>query len=473
MAIVTNVGGSNVQDVNAAGQAQVNTGTLASSGMVKVVSNVDSGSITGTAVNRELELTDDFRLRVGIDNLLLSEQFPGSALNSALWTAPVTTMTVAVTGGLLRLNSALSTASGAVARVQSYRSFPIFGTYPSYTEFLGQFATTPQTNNVCEWGLGIATGTTAPTDGVFFRLNATGEFRCVVNFNGTENQSNALTFNTLIGAGVTRHFAIGITEDGAEFWIDEVLVAKVNRPTAAAGITATNNLPVLMRNYNSAVPAIAQIMSVGLVACSIGDMNAQRPWAQVMAGMGGMGSQGQTGGTMGSTANYVNNTNPTAAVPTNTTAALGSGLGGQFWATATLAVNTDGIISSYQVPLGTSSAPGKSLVITGIKIESFVQTALTGGGFQMQWCLAYGHNAVSLATTETATSKAPRRVPLGTQPMAAAAAVLTTPTPVAMPFNSPITVQPGEFVQTVVKYIGNVATAGVISHLITYDCHWE
>lgn len=37
--------------------------------------------------------------------------------------------------------------------------------------------------------------------------------------------------------------------------------------------------------------------------------------------------QGLSGGTMGSLALYANNTNPTAAVATNTTAALGVGLG--------------------------------------------------------------------------------------------------------------------------------------------------
>ena len=67
--------------------------------------------------------------------------------------------------------------------------------------------------------------------------------------------------------------------------------------------------------------------------------------------------QGLSGGTMGSLANYANSANPAAAVPTNTTAALGTGLGGQFWETVSLAVNTDGIVWSYQVPAGTVSIP--------------------------------------------------------------------------------------------------------------------
>ena len=48
---------------------------------------------------------------------------------------------------------------------------------------------------------------------------------------------------------------------------------------------------------------------------------------------------------------------------TNTTAALGTGLGGQFSALPTLAVNTDGIICSYLNPIPTSAIPGKQMVI--------------------------------------------------------------------------------------------------------------
>lgn len=128
---------------------------------------------------------------------------------------------------------------------------------------------------------------------------------------------------------------------------------------------------------------------------------------------------------MGSLANYANNTNPTAAVPTNTTAALGTGLGGQFWETDTLAVNTDGIIQSYQVPAGTVNVQGKRLVIRGLYIDTFVQTALTGGGYNEIWTLAFGHTAVSLATAEATTTKARRIIPIGSRTVASGAVALT------------------------------------------------
>jgi hypothetical protein len=122
-----------------------------------------------------------------------------------------------------------------------------------------------------------------------------------------------------------------------------------------------------------------------------------------------------------------NAANPTPAVPTTTTAALGSGLGGRFWETATLAVNTDAIIMSYQVPLGTVNAAGRRLVVRGINLASYIQTAITGGPYTAEWFLAFGHTAVSLATTEAASSKAPRRIVLPIiQQVTAAQAVQTT-----------------------------------------------
>ena len=194
--------------------------------------------------------------------------------------------------------------------------------------------------------------------------------------------------------------------------------------------------------------------------------------------------QGLSGGTMGSLANYANNVNPTPAVATNTTAALGTGLGGQFWETATIAVNTDGIICSYQVPAGSALVAGRRLKITGVAVTAYIQTAITGGPFAQQLSLAFGHTNVSLATGESGsfasgTTKAARRVPLAVATQFVTAAQVAS-TVVSQPGGSssdfdkaPIYVNPGEFVQVVAKKIGTVATAGVIGYMIRFDFSWE
>lgn len=449
--------------------------TEVDAGFSAITSEVDAGSIIGSRTVKAFESSEDFRMRSGLDTLLFQDSFAGAAINSALWQTPVTTMTVTVANGFINLNAGLSTASGAVARASSYRTMPMYKGFGTYFEANMQFAQLPTANNVCEWGLGIATGVAAPTDGAFFRVNAAGEFRAVINNNGVETQSGTLNFATLVGISTTRLFVIQWTSGAVRFWIDNVLVATVDLPTAGALITASESLPVLLRNYNSGVAGAAQVMRAANVTVSFSDSQCPKPWPDIMAGTGGCAYQGQTGGTMGSTANYANSANPGAAVPTNTTAALGSGLGGQFWETDSLAVTTDGIISSYQNPVATAALPGKTLYVTGIKIESFIQATLTGGGYNASWSLAFGHTAVSLATAEASGSstKAPRRIGLGQQSVAANAAALASLQTVQMTFNSPIPVFPGEFIQTVKKKIGTAPSAGVVGHIITIDGYWE
>lgn len=141
----------------------------------------------------------------------------------------------------------------------------------------------------------------------------------------------------------------------------------------------------------------------------------------------------------------------------------------QCWETDTLAVTTDGIIDSYAVPAASVGVAGRRLVIRGVKISSFVQTALTGGGYVAQYSLAFGHTTVSLATAEAATTKAARRVPLGLQAVAAAAAAGVVLQTVEMDFgDASIFVNPSEFVAVVKKKIGTAPSAGVIGHIVTF-----
>lgn len=443
-------------------------------GHVVVLSELDAGSITGSRSTKAMEISHDFRIRTGGDSMLFNEAFPGAAFNTATWTQVVTTMTATVTTGFANLNAGASVASGAVARVQTWRSFPIYKQFTTATEMEVQFTQLPVANNVCEWGLIIATGTAAPTDGVFFRLNASGEFRCVINYNGTETQSSALDFTALVGINSTKQFLIYAGSTIAKFWIDNILVAEIPTPNGQGSLTSSMNLPLCFRNYNSAAASVAQIMKVGNTNVTLGDLINQKRWDHVIAGLGGNAAQGQTGGTMGSTALYTNSLAAGAGIAaTNTTAALGSGLGGQFSVLPTLAVPTDGIISSYQVPAGTAALPGKSLYITGVKIQGAITTALTGGPVVYAWSLAFGHTAVSLATAEAATTKAPRRIALGFDSFAAAAAVGVVGTMLEYKFETPVLVQPGEFVQTVAKNVGVVTTLGVITYLITFNGYFE
>ena len=475
--IIKSGNSSNLANVSSNNDLQVAVGLTAPeiSGFVSVTAESDPGDVTGTRLVKNLELTDDFRLRVGTDQTFFNEYFPGTTVNGNIWNTLVSTMTLTQASNFAILNAASSVASGAFAQLRTWRHMPAFMSFPVYCEIDLQFSISAQNNNVVEWGLGLATGVATPTDGAFFRLLSATDLRCVINSAGTETTSGNL-ISYLPAPSTTNDYLIVLSEKTCEFWINDILVSVLTRISNAGATTASMNLPLFIRNYNSNTTSSAQVVRVGYVNVSQGDMTTNKPWSHVMAGAGGMAYQAQTGAaTLGTTANLANNAVISApAAMTNTTAALGSGLGGQFVTSPTLTAVTDGIVSSYQVPAGSATVPGKSLYITGVRVQGAVTTTLAGGPVIYAYSLAYGHTAVALNTVEAnGTVKAPRRVALGFETFPATAAAGVIGGGVYMPFNSPIVVQPGEFIQLVAKNVGTVTSAGVIVFLVSFDAYME
>ena len=231
-------------------------------GFTSMTAQVDSGDVTGKRLTRSIEVTPDYRLRIASDNIIFNELFPGAAINTTLWSSPATTMTITVNGGFLNLNGGLSVASGAVARATTYRHFPCYKTYSTFFEIEAQFAQAPVTGNVCEWGAFISTGTSAPTDGAFFRISSTGDFIGVISFNGTETRTASLNFNTLVGVGSTKSFLIYISSNQAQFWIENILVGSIIIPSGQGYTTASMMLPLSFRTYNSSATSAAQIIKL-------------------------------------------------------------------------------------------------------------------------------------------------------------------------------------------------------------------
>jgi len=477
--IIKSGNSSNLANVNSNNDLQVAIGLTASesAGFVSLTAESDPGDVTGSRIVRNLEATDDFRLRVGTDQTFFNEYFPGTTINGNIWNTLVLTMTITQASNFAILNAASSTTSGAYAQLRTWRHMPAFMSFPVYCEIDLQFSVSAQNNNVVEWGLGLAATTATPTDGAFFRLLSATDLRCVINSSGTETTSvNLISY--LPSPATTNDYLIVLSEKTCEFWINDVLVSVLTRISNAGATTASMNLPLFIRNYNSAATSSAQVVRVGYVNVSQGDMSTNKPWSHVMAGAGGMAYQLQTGAAAFGSSSLLTNSLGTGSVAamTNTTAALGSGLGGQFSTLPTLPVPTDGIISSYQVPAGSATVPGKSLYITGVKVQGAVTTQLAGGPVLYAYTLAYGHTTVALNTTETnGTVKAPRRIALGFETFAATSAlgVLGSATGCYMAFNSPVVVQPGEFVQVTAKNLGTITSAGIITFLVSFDAYFE
>ena len=464
-------------NINSNYAALVSLESSANAGFATMNSEVDSGSVTGTRLTRAPKVSRDYRIRTGLDTPLFFDYFPGSAINTATWSQTVSTQTITVASGYLVTNAGASVASAAVSRVQTYRFFDILPTYGMRIAAGIQLAYAPQSNNVLEFGFGLASGTTAPTDGVFFRINAVGNFQLVVNYNGTETQSNPITASSVsFSAGVMSQVVIELTDSYASLYVNDILAATVLKPTSQGTMTAADGLPILIRNYNSAATSLAQEMKIANVIVSQLDANIAKSWQVLASGNSGMACQGQTGGTMGTTALLANSSNGTQiATLSNITivAAQNTGFGGLFSFAAGVTAATDFIVQSFQNPAGTAALPGENLFITGIKISSVnTGAAVATTCTMLQWTLCVGSTAVSLATGEGAGTKSPRRIPLGFQTWPIAAAIGTMPDrgDTQMTFYSPLLINPGEFLILAVKfYIGTATASQVIVTNVTYD----
>lgn len=491
MALDANIVGGvtgNKQEVNALLHAKVVTETDASTnpdnvGATRTFSENDQGVLTGVVRLKSGEVDVDYRARVSTDLALDEEVFSYTAQNTGKHSYLSTTLLNAWTAGQMTTNSGSITTTTTGSVFQTYATFPTHGTATTSADVEMGFSAQPTTNTFVEWGLGIpGAATVAPTDGVFFRLSSAG-LQGIASNNGTETSTGIFPLSGGIGTWVYQNnkryqFIVYLGGVEAQFWVNDgtgaVLLGSIPLPTGQGRMTMASGLPFFIKHRitGGAAGGVLQgligaynVRQGGSGAASIPSTQGNRLYGSY---------QGMSGGTMGSLANYVNNTNPTAAVPTNTTAALGTGLGGQFWETDTLAVNTDGIISSFQVPALSANSPNRRLVIRGIKVQSFIQTALTGGGYVGVWTLAFGHTTVSLATAEATSGKARRIVPMGNHGVPSGAAASSILGDIILDCgDAPIFVNPGEFVQVVKKKVGTAPTAGVISHTISMIYGWE
>jgi hypothetical protein len=441
-------------------------------GFVKVAGELSaSGDPVGLLVEA-VRTSAQGRMTVGQPVPLMNEFFNNTTLNSAVFQAPTTTMTVTCAGGTLNLNASSINTLNTVARVSSYAHFPFLADLATYTTFDALLTQPPQNNCTIEMGFGIASASTAPTDGAFFRYNASGQLLAVISVNGAETPSAAITAPA---GNVMHRYKIVVENDRVFFSINGAVVAIIATPTTAGFPVYSPSQPWFARVINGAIaPTLANQVKVGYICVGLQDGAAYAlDLPSAMAIQGRHGSQGQTGHTMGSTALLTNSLAPGAgAAIANATAGAGAlGLGGQFAVLPTLAANTDGILCSYQNPLPTAAIPGKTLFIRGVRIQSIVSTVLVGGPVLYEYSLCYGHTNVSLATTESATAKAPRRLPIGLETFAAAAAVgvLGSQAGQYMAFLNPIAVLPGEFVAIAAKNIGTVTSSGVIMFIVTFD----
>ena len=486
----------NVAEVNASKQLKVvpetdienNPGNV---GGFRSFSENDTGRITGEPYLVSPEVDEDYRIRVSQDLILDEEVFYYTAQNTGKHSYTNTTMTNTWTAGQMTTNGSSINTVNTGTVFQTYAFFPNIGTQTLSADFEIGFSAQPQTNTFVEFGIGLpGTQLIAPSDGVFIRLNSAG-LQGIISNNGTEISTGVFPLANGTGTWVYNNatkyqFIIYLGGVEAEFWVNNgtttELLGSISLPAAMGRICMAPGMPLFVKHRNVGGAASGTLQGL------LGAYNVRLGGSNVSTTMSSMGSriygsyQGLSGGTIGTNARIGtittgNETNVAPAVPTTTTAALGSGLGGTFWETVSLAANTDGIIMSYQVPLGTALIPGRRLVLRGMYLTSYVQTVIVGGPYIAEWFLAFGHTSVSLGTAEAAATKAPRRIALPfTQAVTAAQAVstLVSKSTEFVDFgDAPVLVNPGEFLQLCTRHIGTAGTSGTVVHRVTPVYGWE
>jgi hypothetical protein len=481
MALDTNIVGSNI-DVNGNIKVALPVDAAAAGSMVVLYEN-DDGTKLGTRYLKSPEVSQDYRLRVGQDTILFMDTFNATAQNSGNWKHAFSTMTMTQSGGFLNVNAAgNSTASGNFAYLQTWRYFPLFGTAPLAVEFTGQFANYPLANEVFLCGLGVATGAAEPIDGVWFEMTSAGLKGCIRYNSGTVNKIDLVGTISSLPENTSAKYVIVVGEREVEYWIDDVLYGKQEVPTGQGQPFVTSALPLFIQKHNTGVVGASPNLQVriGDVSVTLMDLATNQTWANQMASCG-LGMQGTNGGTMGSPqVQWSNTALPTAATATNTTAALGTFLGGIFQMNAPATGTTDLIIASYQNPQGGVSQTPRTIKLRGIKVECVnLGAAVATTATTLAVAVAWGANNVSLATVETgsfvtATAKARRIQPIGVMTLQVGAAIGATANTVQFDFEAPLVINPGEFVQVICKPLVGTATASqVLAFVVAPNLYQE
>ena len=404
---------------------------------------------------KEIECSEDYRLRVEADNLWLTDYPLGTAVNTRKWkTLLSASQTITIAGARYELNSSGLTTVNSGSMLQSWRVIPFFKANTTYIEFNVNWTLAPVANWFAEWGVSNAASAIAlATDGVFFQITA-GQFRGVCRNASVET---SVDLGAVPQEGVVQDFVIEVTQGVVHFWHDSTLLGSITVPNAQFGATASPTLPVFVRTYNAAVaPGVAIKLQCSAIQASNGGADLNRLWPTQQTGMGNSSVQAPSGSTVGLTANYANSAAPASATLANATAGYAT-LGGQFQFAAVAGAETDYALFGYAVPAG------QTLVVRGIWIDTMnTGAAVATTATWLQWSLGVGCSAVTLATAEGAAAKAPARLALGNQVFPIAAAIGAQAARIDVNLDAPLVINAGEYLHIIVKMPLGTATASQV-----------
>lgn len=469
-------GKANVDSVFALKTNTSNHNTEASNvGSTVFVVEHDPGTYTGVRELASPSVTENGALLTAPQMLQWHGMFPGAAQNTGTWKHLFTTMTATQSGDgmiLLNANNTATTTTGCSMQTWKYFSFFDVSTFAGVFQ-LSINSSQPQANQILEWGFFVPTATGAPADGVYLRYSNAGLYGYIKYGSNAEVASAILGAAGSIVLNDTFDFQIIVDERVVHFHKAGVKLGSINIPSAQSNVFQNLGIPLAFQQRNTGAVVGTQMQAkFSCTSVYQNDLSTNEDWFSQLAGLGNAG-RGLDGGTMGKTALWVNNGVPTAVALTNTTAAF-TGMSGIVAVLPTLAVGTDGILINYTNPAGSTTQPAKVIYVFGVSLSGVASVALTGGAVAYCCAVAYGHNAVSLATTDSAsfannTTKSPTIMPIGTMTFPVTAAVGAQSGIVPVQFIVPLVVNPGENVSIILRNVGVVTTLGAITMTAGFD----
>lgn len=471
MALDTNIVGSNL-DAN--GNLKVALpATHAQVGGVRLFSENDAGDVTGSVYLKSPETSTDYRLRVGVDSVWDDDNFNYVAQNSSKHKYTSNTLTMTWAGGFLNTNGGSVTTTATGCQIQTYRHFPLQGGGGVYCEVALALSNAMPTNVNIDFGLFLpATASTSiPLDGVYFRINSSGVFG-VVNNNGTEAATAVFAFTPTINQ--VYKFNISISDSEVEFWIDDVLYGEKAKPTNAGSVFYAGSCPFAIRHHHTGVASAVVQAKIANYTIGVADMDNVRLWASNKAGQGLSAIQGPSGATQGMTANFANSAAAASATLSNTAAGYTT-LGGRYQFAAVAGAETDYALFAYLNTAPTTGITGRNLVVRGVWIDTMNTVVAVGAtATVLEWSLGVGSTNVSLATAEAAAARAPRRLALGIQTLAASAPVGAVANRIDCNLDAPVVVEPGTYLHIILKMPIGLATATqVIRGMVGINGYFE
>jgi len=456
--------------------AETNPGQV---GSVRVFSENDNGAVTETPFLLSDETSDDFRKRVGLDQTMFNLSFEGAIIARDRIQQNDTTATAAQASGFLTLNSGASVTVSQGVNIRTYRTFPLFGTYPIYLDYWVKEQNEDATNAVTEFGAGYCSGVTPQlTDGVFLRRMPGGQLRLVVTNNSIDIATADIDPTNIPprdGVGTytpteVNHYLLVINNDVVRCWINHTLVASIDNVATVPSPTQTSAAPLFARVYNSGTASAARSLSIGFLNVTMGDQASNKAWSHVLCGMGGGAYQIQPGTTSGPTttrgavaaAGWPNSAQARAAGTwTATSAPATNSLGGQWVSPAisSLTSEADYPVFAYLNPAGSATLPGKTLYIQKIRWGKTVAlTAASTNGIALNFIIGVGSTGSGTAVAEAAAAVAARGIVVETIAFKSTAVAYDYVEGGDIFLDSPLVVPPGCYVHFIVRPFGTVTS---------------